>query len=133
MPDQVFNGAPYDKPVFNNNGEYIGNETEVPEISAKVGFHGLSIQVYVSSAYPKNRMKQLLEKFHIFHGPLKEVTITGSVNPSQARSIEASITASRDAENMFFHKLVLQLAELTKKAGDHVSHGTWVCALVFSN
>jgi hypothetical protein len=78
-------------------------------------------------------MKPLLEKFRMFHSPLNEVTITSSTDPSQERSIEASITAPRDAQNTSFRELVLQLAELTKRVGGHVSNGTWVCAFVLSH
>jgi hypothetical protein len=132
LPGEVFHGTPCDDSVFNDNGEHIGTATYDPELTAKTRSHGLSIQVYASSTYPKHRMKRLLEKSRTFHGRLNEVTITGSTDPSQERSIEASITAPSDAQNTSFHELVLQPAELANRAGGHVSNGTWICAFVLS-
>ncbi|KAL1799120.1 hypothetical protein ACET3X_003157 [Alternaria dauci] len=64
---------------------------------AVIGVHGLSICIHVSPNYPANLIGATLEKFRILHGPLNVVSIVGAPDEQQARLIETSITARRDA------------------------------------
>jgi hypothetical protein len=137
LPGQVFDGPPYDKITFHKAVDADGrdcyiitDDREWPAITANAGFHGLSIRVIVNPTYPEQRTKRLLELFRIFHGSLNEVTIIGSSDPLQARSIEASITAPRDAANTSFHEAILHVVKLTRKAGEYASDGSWLCAFV---
>ncbi|CAO2647078.1 Nn.00g080000.m01.CDS01 [Neocucurbitaria sp. VM-36] len=99
------------------------------QITATQGFHGLNIRVQVNPDYAPHLMKPLLERFRMFHGPLNEVSIVGSSEPQQARSIETSIALPRSDGELTMDEVLMHVVKMIKVANNFAYDGLSMEAL----
>lgn len=109
-------------------GELFRNRYTNEEYRVKRREHGLSILIHVNDGYPSSVVKNCLEHFRRFNGPLNEVSIVGAVDEQQARSIEAPITLPRDKDtDSTFSEVVMHILDLLGIAETKIEEGMGAC------
>jgi hypothetical protein len=104
-----------------------------PAQSALVRHQKLCLGVAVRGGVPQYRIREYLELFRMFWGPLNDVYITGAEDIQQARSVHRAIRATPNREDAMLQEVIMRVIAICQQAHQFACAKDWAKNFQLSN